>query len=79
MFATKSSLRQRASDEDIQDWIARKYGGFRPRITWIDYCKLIRKLPIDDVQRRAAAADPCPISLQTCIEDSFRALGLIRS
>jgi hypothetical protein len=65
------SLRPRATNQEIQKWVARQHG-FVPESAWITSCK-------EEFGLAAAGAqeNPCPPDKVAAIKQAFRHFGLL--
>jgi hypothetical protein len=67
------SLRPRATDQEIQKWVARQHG-FVPESAWITRCKEEFGLAAPG---NAPKENPCPADKVAAIKQSFRYFGLL--
>jgi hypothetical protein len=67
--------RQRATDQEIQKWIARQHG-FVPESAWIAHCKELFGLAAFGT---APKENPCPPEKIEAIKQAFRRFGLLKS
>jgi len=64
---------QRASDQEIQKWLARQHG-FVPESAWLLHCKEQFGLIAPGT---APAENPCPPERVAAIKQAFRRFGLL--
>jgi hypothetical protein len=64
---------QRATDQEIQKWIARQHG-FVPESAWLLHCKEQFGLV---APRTAPEENPCPPEKVAAIKQAFRRFGLL--
>jgi hypothetical protein len=69
----QQSTRQRATDQEIQKWIARHHG-FVPESAWILHCKQQFGLVAPGT---AAEENPCPPEKVAAIKQAFSRFGLL--
>ena len=69
----QQSTRQRATDQEIQKWIARQHG-FVPESAWILHCKEQFGLAAPGT---APQENPCPPDKVAPIKQAFRHFGLL--
>jgi hypothetical protein len=62
--------RSRATNLEIQKWIARRHG-FVPQTAWIEHCRHLQSAPANGL-----AADPCPPEYQPAIRQAFARFGM---
>ncbi len=67
------SIRQRATDQEIQKWISRQHG-FVPESAWLLHCKELFGLAAPGTALRE---NPCPPEKVAAIKQAFRRFGLI--
>jgi hypothetical protein len=67
------SLRPRATNQEIQKWVARQHG-FVPESAWITRCKEEFGLA---ARVDAAQENPCPPDKVAAIKQAFRHFGLL--
>jgi hypothetical protein len=67
------SLRPRATDQEIQKWVARQHG-FVPESAWITRCKEEFGLATPG---NAPQENPCPPDKVAAIKQAFRHFGLL--
>jgi hypothetical protein len=67
------SLRPRATDQEIQKWVARQHG-FVPESAWIARCKEEFGL---SAPGNAPQENPCPRDKVAAIKQAFRHFGLL--
>ena len=69
----QQSTRQRATDQEIQKWIARQHG-FVPEGAWIAHCKELFGLA---AAGSAHGENPCPPERVAAIRQAFRHFGMV--
>jgi hypothetical protein len=69
----QQSVRQRATDQEIQKWISRQHG-FVPESAWLLYCKEMFGLA---ALGTAPAENPCPPEKVAAIKQAFQRFGLL--
>ena len=74
-FGNEPPTRQRATDQEIQKWIARQHG-FVPESAWIAHCKELFGLAASG---SAPKENPCPPEKIAAIKQAFRRFGLLKS
>ena len=72
-FSDLQSIRQRATDQEIQKWIARQHG-FVPESAWLLHCKEQFGLVAPGT---ASKENPCPAEKMAAIKQAFRQFGIL--
>jgi hypothetical protein len=72
-FGQQQPTRQRATDQEIQKWVARQHG-FVPESAWIMHCKEEFGLAVPG---NAPHKNPCPPDKVAAIKQVFRHFGLL--
>jgi hypothetical protein len=71
------SQHHRATDEEIQKWVARQHG-FIPQSSWIAHCKELFGLTVAAAESRHDWQE-CPTDKQAAIKDAFFYFGMLGS
>ena len=71
------SQHHRATDGEIQKWVARQHG-FIPQNSWIAHCKELFGLTVAAAESRHDWQE-CPTDKQAAIKDAFFYFGMLGS
>jgi hypothetical protein len=71
------SQHHRATDQEIQKWVAREHG-FIPQSSWIAHCKELYGLTVAPSESRHDW-QTCPIDKRPAIKQALRYFGMINS